>query len=170
MSFEASSTSIEVLLVQIGNQWLGIRTKRLVRLAPFSLTRLSPVPEELSTLLPALLGVVSQADNMPVIDLMTLLDLSLEARPSSEQMMIIEYEGLAVAFVVQVAQEIERINLKDIKLLPRLVEQSLLKPVVWAIWQRSAEEPIPLIEPTEALSLSDWNFLMNLNNLLLIDI
>lgn len=168
MSLEASSTSIEVLLVQIGDQWLGVRTKRLLRLAPFSLNRLSPIPEELSSLLPALLGVVSQADNMPVIDLVRLLELPLETRPSSEQMMIIEYEGLAVGFVVQVAQEIERVNLKDIRLLPRLVEQSLVKPVVWAIWQRSAEEPIPLIEPTEALSLSEWNFLMNINNLLLI--
>lgn len=152
---------LEVLIVKSGEQWLAIRTKRLVRLMAFSSEQLTPPEETLKVGSPALVGSFSPI-SLPIFDLAVLLNLT-EATKNLEganaQVIIMEQGGLSVGFLVQAAQEIERASLKDLHLLPPLIKQSLLKPAVWAVWQRSAEEMLLLIDPTAALNELEWQLL-----------
>ncbi len=156
---KSTLNSLEVLLVEVGKTAIAIRASRVGRLRQYNPDQLLK-PEELGQVgFPGFLGFMG-AVGLPLIDLATLLELESSLADKTFQVLTIEQNNLMLGFVVGATQEIERVSLKDIQLLPPLIEEMRLKPAVWGLWQQSQDKLIPLVEPTAALSAADLQFLI----------
>ena len=153
-------TSLEVLVVQTGGIWLAVRATRVGRLRRYNPSDV--IPSE-TTSIPAFLGIIGSL-GLPLLNLATLLDLESESLGQEAQVLVMEHDGLAAGFVVEVAQEIERAELQTLRLLPPLIEELRLKPAIWALWQRTPETLIPLVEPLSILTEAEWQLVMGTTN------
>lgn len=151
--------SLEVVLIELGNTRLAVRAANIKRLQRLNLFELeAPGPQAH----PALRGYI-YSNNMPIFDLAQLFELE-DAPPrykKEDQILIINYRGRAAGFVVEQAQEVIRVGLNEVDPLPAIVEESRSRPAAWALWRKSQEELIILVEPTECFSADEWSQVTN---------
>ncbi len=142
--------SLELLLVQVGEDWVGVRVRQVLHLSRFEPTQLVPAQAHETLAVPPLLGWFG-LEKRPVLDFGALLhDTPASPAPLTGQIMLVENERMILGFLIQAAQEIERAKVADLYLLPALIEQMLLRPAVWALWQRRPDELVPLVAPDAA--------------------
>lgn len=165
----ARVSTFEVLVFCVGETWLAIRANRIQRLMAYTPAAIKPgTPDDPTFEAPALLGYFEPAGlaekkegfsptlsgkvaSFPVLALDKLLELSAPVSEDAyKQIICLEHNGGTVGLAIESALEIERANVTDIRVLPAWVENSRTKPVVWALWQRSHDELLPLVEPLEA--------------------
>jgi chemotaxis signal transduction protein len=159
----------EVLVFCVGETWLVIRAHRIQRLMAYTTAAIKPgapdepifagllgyfepsgLPEKKESFSPTLSGKLAR---FPVLALDKILELPAPvAEDAYKQIICMEYNGGTIGFAIESALEIERANVADVRVLPSWVENSRTKPVVWALWQRSPDELLPLVEPLEAVS------------------
>jgi chemotaxis signal transduction protein len=142
----AKITALELLVIRLGGQWFGVRSDTNLRLLSFEAARLMPPADPALGQLPGLLGVWGK-EQMPVFDLAHLLGLAPppQAVPPG-QLIQVTLNRRALGFVIDQAQEIQRVTLAELKQLPPFIQQLRSRPVVWAVWQRSPTELIPLLD------------------------
>ena len=152
---ESLQPTLEVLLIQVGQTKLGVRAKNIIRLQSYAPEMLFQPAHDAPKFLLGLLGW--RGTYLPLLDLNRLLQQPpVPAEQPGQQVLVIEWESRKVGFLVQVAEQIERIWVRDLRLLPSVVEKNLIKPAVWAIWQPQPDELIPLLEPALTLDANDW--------------
>jgi chemotaxis signal transduction protein len=138
--------SLEILVIRVGGQWFGVRSDRQIRLLSYEAARLNKPPEPALGQLPGLLGILG-AEELPVFDLAHLLELpALPNASPPGQLIQVNFNGQPLGFAIEQAQEIQRVALTELKQLPPIIKQLRSKPVVWAVWQRSPAELIPLLD------------------------
>lgn len=151
--------NLELVLIEVGVTRLAVRAASIKRLQRMNLLELeSPGPEAH----PALRGFV-YSNSLPVFDLAQLLGFESATLnyKKDEQILIIERGERRAGFVVEQAQEVIRAALSELDTLPLLVQESLLRPAAWALWRKSKEEIIILVEPTECFSDTEWSHVIN---------
>jgi chemotaxis signal transduction protein len=145
-SLAGKIASLEILVIRVGGQWFGVRSDRHIRLLSYEAARLNKPAEPALGQLPGLLGVLGEA-KVPVFDLAYLLELApLPNTSPLGQLIQVNFNGQALGFAIDQAQEIQRVALSELKQLPPIIKQLRSKPVVWAVWQRSPAELIPLLD------------------------
>jgi chemotaxis signal transduction protein len=170
----ARASTFEVLVFCVGETWLAVRANRIQRLMAYTNEAIKP-PTAHDPAFPALLGFFEPSsildkkegdltspqsgkflvslERFPVLALNTLLELSAPVGETSyKQIICFEHNGGTVGFAIETALEIERANVTDVRVLPAWVEKSRHKPVVWALWQRTDDDLLPLVDPLEAIS------------------
>ncbi len=155
---ESGAISLEVLILEVAELLVAVRARKVIRLQSFE-------PELLHTAepdrLPGLIGFLGWHDTtFPLLNLATLLDLPAQ---SGQQVLVVERNGQQVGFLVQNIQQIERMSLKDVRLLPVLIEENRLKPVVWAFWERQTDQILSLIDLLACLDEAGWQQLEELH-------
>lgn len=139
-------TYLEILVIRVAGQWFGVRSDRYLRLQSFEVARLKAPDEPALTHLAGLLGELGAA-RLPVFDLAHLLDLPTHPpAPPVGQLIQITLNERGFGFAIDEAQEIQRVALAQLKQLPPIIKQLRFRPVVWAVWQRSSAELIPLLD------------------------
>ena len=153
-----AEATIEVLLIESNQSRLALRANHILRLHQFDPSAILPAEPAAPSYLRGFFdwrGVY-----LPLVDLAILLGLKSNLDlADTQQILMLEQAGQVVGLLVESAQQIERVAVADIILLPPIIEQNRLKPVVWALWRRSETELIPLIEPSAALSPDEWQSL-----------
>lgn len=170
----AKLETFEILVVCVSEILLAIRANRIQRLIAYLPGAIQPPAAEEPTF-PGLLGyfdpsampaktdggsrlarhrvLADSTQRFPVLALSGLLELPVPANTDAyKQIICIEQNGTTVGFAIEAASEIERANIADVRLLPKWVEESRIKPVVWALWQRTPDDLLPLVEPLEAVN------------------
>jgi chemotaxis signal transduction protein len=151
---------MEVLVVQTGGMWLAVRASRVGRLRRYNPADL--IKSEMAPV-PGFMGFIGSL-GLPLLNLATLLQLEDNNLGSEAQVLVVDQLGFTAGFVVEVAQEIERAELQALRLLPPLIEQLSLRPAVWALWQRTPDAIIPLLEPLNVLNEAEWQLLVKAQN------
>ncbi len=154
-----AGNKLELLVIQSGESKLAIRAAAINRLRRFKLAEIQPLDNQT---IPGGLGHIP-SQNLPVLHLAGLLGLD-NSQPLDEatcQIIVTEFQGQDVGFVVEQAHEMERAELQDIHLLPAVIEQLLYKPAVWALWQPSPENIVPLVDLSLTLNSSEWQQLFD---------
>ncbi len=143
----AKITALELLVIRLGGQWFGVRSDTNLRLLSFEAARLMPPANPALGQLPGLLGVLGEDAQLPVFDLAHLLALTPppQAAPPG-QLIQVTLNRRAFGFAIDQAQEIQRVALAELKQLPPFMQQLRSRPVVWAVWQRSSTELMPLLD------------------------
>jgi len=160
MTLSLKNETLELLIVRVAEVQLAIRSSSIKRLENFRLKALNKV-DKIGH--PALLGYISP-NFTAVFDLARLLKLETpgsanepdETGKKESQLLQIEYKGYLAGFVVDQAQEVVRVNLAELDVLPSVVEKARLRPAAWALWRKDEQEILILIEPTEAISAEEW--------------
>lgn len=140
-------TSLEVLVFQAGDQWFGLRSGRqfrLVRFGPGQIKLLETPPEKEN----GLVGYLTKTGaSLPVYDLAFLLGLKSEpALPAEGQLIQVLIENQPVGFIIEQAQEIQRVPVPELRQLPAILSDLWTAPVIWAVWLRPDNTLIPLLE------------------------
>lgn len=156
----SAPTTLEVLVIQTGGMWLAVRAARVGRLRRYNPADL--IKSELAPV-PGFIGFIGSL-GLPLLNLATLLQLEDGALGSEAQVLIVDQPGFTAGFVVEIAQEIERAELQTLRLLPPLIEQLSLRPAIWALWQRTPDTIIPLLEPLNVLNEAEWQLLIKAQN------
>ncbi len=150
LASQLKTETLELVLIRLGEHYFGIRAAAVQRLEKLSLALLLR-PEFESH--PALCGFL-RVNQLPVFDLARLL--GLESRVMPEQLLQMESGGRRAGFMVEQAAEVVRVGLDELALIPAIIEQHRLRPAAWALWRKSEQEIIVLIEPIESLSAEEW--------------
>jgi hypothetical protein len=143
---DISPTYLEVLIIRVAGQWFGLRSDRQIRLLQIGTSPLNKPADPALAQLAGLLGELGTT-GLPVFDLAYLLKLPSDPAASpSGQLVQLTLNGHAFGFAIEQAQEIQRIPLTQIHQLPPLIKNLQIRPAVWAVWQRSQSELIPLLD------------------------
>lgn len=116
---QEAKQDVEVLLVvfPLGNAWYGFPAEEVLEIASL------PRPRALPGLAKHFLGIVNlRGSILSIIDLRGFLGIHAELSPVS-QMIVIEYEKLSTAIVVDGAAKILQIESSQIEKAPILLEQ-----------------------------------------------
>jgi chemotaxis signal transduction protein len=148
----APKNYLEILIIRVAGQWFGVRNDQPLRLLNFQARQLNKPAEPALAGLSGLLGELG-ISCLPVFDLAHLLELpDSPAASQAGQLVQLNLNGQALGFAIEQAQEFQRAPMSELRQLPPMLKQLRARPAIWAVWQRSAEELIPLL---------DFNFVLD---------
>ncbi|MBN9386468.1 MAG: chemotaxis protein CheW [Chloroflexi bacterium] len=140
-------TSLEILVFQAGGQWFGLRSGRQIRLVSFGPGQLKffETPSEKES---GPVGFLTKTGaSFPVYDLAYLLGLKSEpGLPAEGQLIQALVENQPVGFIIEQAQEIQRVPVPELRQIPAIINDLWTAPVVWAVWLRPDNTLIPLLD------------------------
>ncbi len=138
----APRTYLEILVIRVAGQWFGLRSDRQIHLLHFEASQLRQPDGNLAQI-SGLLGELGE-NRLPVLDLAYLLELPTHS--PAKQLVQLTLNGQTFGFAIEQAQEIQRVALAELHQLPPLIKHLHTRAAVWAVWQRSAEDLIPLLD------------------------
>ncbi len=145
----APRTYLEILVIRVAGQWFGLRSDRQIHLLHFEASQLRQPDGPALAQISGLLGELGEK-RLPVLDLAYLLELPTDSL--ANQLVQLTLNGQTFGFAIEQAQEIQRVALAELHQLPPLIKHLHTRAAVWAVWQRSAEDLIPLL---------DFNFVLD---------
>jgi chemotaxis signal transduction protein len=156
LTAQGKVTYLEILVVRLAGQWFGVRSDQNLRLLHFVESRLSPASNPALTGLAGFLGELDRGQ-LPCFDLAALLELPTGlARAPLKQLIRLTLNGRNLGFAIEEAQEIQRVALTDLKQIPPVIKILRSRPAAWAVWLRSPEQLIPLLDFSAVLDNSAW--------------
>lgn len=149
--------TLELVLLETGNTSLAVRATSVKRLQRIGSADLRLAGRGIHS---ALCGYLYTA-SLPVFDMADLLGLGHTPPANEYQLLVTEYGNRRAGFVVEQAQEVLRAGFNELDVLPPVVARARLRPAAWALWRKSPEELIVLIEPTECFTAEEWQHVLD---------